>query len=65
MPVSGTLTAKASVQNGRYAAWWPGPAFESGPPMPSGKGGPEPILTYDLTLTDGTVIQDAQPALPS
>lgn len=62
---AGALTVEASVQNGRYAAWWPGPAFEGGPPEPSGQGGPEPILTYDLTLTDGTVIRDAQPALPS
>ncbi len=62
---AGALTVNASVQNGRYAAWWPGPAFESGPPKPSGEGGPEPILTYDLVLADGTVIQDAQPTLPS
>jgi hypothetical protein len=62
---AGSLAVEASVQNGRYAAWWPGPAFEGGPPEPSGKGGPEPILTYDLTLTDGTVIRDAQPTLPS
>ncbi len=62
---AGTLTVKASVQNGRYAAWWPGPAFPSGPVESSGQGGPEPILTYDLTLTDGTVIRNAQPTLPS
>ncbi len=62
---AGALTVKASVQNGRYAAWWPGPAFESGPLPPSGEGGPEPILTYDLTLADGAVIHDAQPTLPS
>jgi hypothetical protein len=62
---AGALTVKASVHNGRYAAWWPGPAFESGPPEPSGQGGPEPMLTYDLTLTDGTVVHDAQPTLPS
>jgi hypothetical protein len=62
---AGALTVEASVHNGRYAAWWPGPAFESGPPPPSGKGGPEPILTYDLTLNDGTVIHNAQPTLPS
>ena len=62
---AGDLKVKASVQNGRYAAWWPGPAFEGGPVPPSGKGGPEPILTYDLTLTDGTVIRDAQPFMPS
>jgi hypothetical protein len=41
-----------------------GPAFQSGPLEPSGEGGPKPILTYDLTLTDGTVIHNAQPALP-
>ncbi|GAA5000324.1 hypothetical protein [Actinopolymorpha pittospori] len=62
---AGTLTVNASVQNGRYVAWWPGPAFPSGYVQPSGKGGPEPILTYDLTLTDGTVIHNAQPTLPS
>jgi hypothetical protein len=62
---AGAFTVEATVQNGRYAAWWPGPAFESGPPEPSGYGGPEPIITYDLTLEDGTVIRDAQPALPS
>lgn len=62
---AGTLTVNASVQKGRYAAWWPGPAFQSGPLEPSGEGGPKPILTYDLTLTDGTVIHNAQPALPS
>ena len=62
---AGAFTVEASVQNGRYAAWWPGPAFESGPPEPSGQGGPKPILTYDLTLSDGTVIRDAEPALPS
>jgi hypothetical protein len=62
---AGTLTVNASVQNGRYAAWWPGPAFQSGPLEPGGDGGPELILTYDLTLTDGTVIHNAQPALPS
>lgn len=61
---AGDLKVKASVENGRYAAWWPGPAFEGGPPEPSGYGGPKSILTYDLTLTDGTVIRDAQPAIP-
>ncbi|MDP9397777.1 MAG: hypothetical protein M3P96_08120 [Actinomycetota bacterium] len=61
---AGTRTVAASVQNGRYAAWWPGPAFRSGPPGPRGKGRRELILTYDLTLADGTVIRDAQPTLP-
>ena len=62
---AGAFTVEATVKNGRYAAWWPGPAFEGGPPEPSGQGGPGSILTYDLTLTDGTVIRDAEPALPS
>jgi hypothetical protein len=62
---AGALTVKASVRNGRYAAWWPGRAFESGHHKPSGEGGPEPILTYDLTLADGTVIHNAQPFRPS
>jgi hypothetical protein len=62
---AGALTVNASVRNGRYAAWWPGPAFESGTPPPSGEGGPKLILTYDLTLADGTVIRNAQPSLPS
>jgi hypothetical protein len=52
----------ASVQNGRYVAWWPGRAFESG--KASGEGGPKLILSYDLTLADGSVIHDAQPTLP-
>jgi hypothetical protein len=62
---AGDLTVNASVRNGRYVAWWPGAAFESGAREPSGEGGPEPILTYDLTLADGTGIRDAQPTLPS
>jgi hypothetical protein len=62
---AGTLKVNASVQNGRYAAWWPGPAFESGSRKPSGEGGPKLILTYDLTLADGTVIHNAQPTSPS
>jgi hypothetical protein len=48
---AGRFTVDASVQNGRYAAWWPGSASARD-------------LTYDLTLTDGTVIHDAQPTLP-
>lgn len=62
---AGAFTVQATVQNGRYAAWWPGPAFESGSPGPSGKGGPALILSYDLTLSDGTVIHNAQPTRPS
>jgi hypothetical protein len=62
---AGKLSVQASVKNGRYAAWWPGRAFPEGPPQPSGRGGPEEILTYDLTLADGTVIRNASPSRPT
>lgn len=61
---AGAYTVEATVANGRYAAWWPGAAFEPGPPPPSGEGGPEPILRYDVELADGTVLRDVTPALP-
>jgi len=59
---AGTFTVHASVANGRYMAWWPGTAFRSGPLQPSGQGGPQETLTYDLTLTAGTVLVNAQPS---
>lgn len=62
---AGDLTVQASVSNGRYVAWWPGSAFERDPGRASGEVGPRLILTYDLILTDGTVIRDAQPTRPS
>ena len=62
---AGTRTVQASVKDGRYAAWWPGHAFQSGPTQPSGRGGPKEILTYDLTLADGTVIRNAKPDRPA
>lgn len=61
---AGDLSVQASVRNGRYVAWWPGPAFEDGPVQPSGEGGPEPMLTYDLTLQDGTLLTGVAPTLP-
>jgi hypothetical protein len=61
---AGTQTITATVKNGRYAAWWPGSAFPEGPTQPSGKGGPEPLLTYDVHLADGTVKKDVPPARP-
>jgi hypothetical protein len=57
------LDVTASVRNGRYVAWWPGRAF--GPRRTTTGAGPEVILSYDLTLADGTVIRDAAPELPS
>ncbi|MEO7270263.1 MAG: hypothetical protein ABIW49_13755 [Knoellia sp.] len=53
----------ATIKDGTYAAWWPGKAFTdlSGP---SGKGGPQPAITYDVTYADGTVARDLAPAVP-
>ena len=62
---AGTVSVRASVQNGRYAAWWPGWVFADGPARPDGEEGFPPILTYDLTLVDGTVLRDARPTRPS
>ncbi len=58
-------TVEASVKDGTYAAWWPGRAFPDEPLPPSGQGGPRPTLTYDLTLTDGTVLTHVAPTRPS
>lgn len=62
---AGSRTVTAIVHNGRYVAWWPGPALAKGASQPDGEGGPAPILTYDRTLTDGTTIRSVQPTLPS
>lgn len=51
---------EATVANGRYVVWWPGYAFDPEFDAPSGEGGPEPTFTYTVTLTDGTVIEDAE-----
>jgi len=52
---------KATVSNGRFAAWWPGRAFAEGPGQPGGQGGPQVNLRYDVTLTDGRTYS---PTLP-
>lgn len=58
-------SVEASIKDGTYAAWWPGAAFDlSGPLPPSGEGGPQPQLTYDLVLTDGTVLTGVSPTRP-
>lgn len=62
---AGTTTVEATVENGRYVAWWPGSAFEDEPTRPSGRGGPRLNLSYDLTLADGTVMPDADPSRPA
>jgi hypothetical protein len=51
----------ATVENGRFVAWWPGRAFGD---ETEGNGGPAPDLAYRLTLRDGTVIDDAQTIRP-
>ena len=61
---AGEFTIEASLGNGRYAAWWPGRTFVDEDPGPSGEGGPEPILTYDVTLKGGTEIKDATSTPP-
>lgn len=53
---------EATVQDGRYAAWWPGKAFGS---RLEGNGGPAPALSYTITLEDDTVIRDASPRNPA
>jgi hypothetical protein len=62
---AGPQVITATVKNGRYVAWWPGKAFADGPQQPSGQGGPAVILTYDVTLTDGTTKTNVSPALPA
>jgi hypothetical protein len=62
---AGPQVVTATVKNGRYFAWWPGKAFADGPQQPSGQGGPAVILTYDVTLTDGTTKTNVSPARPA
>lgn len=61
---SSGLTFRATVKDGRYAAWWPGRAFVDAPRQPSGQGGPQLDLTYDVTLADGTTLTNVAPATP-
>ncbi|MBP6997336.1 MAG: hypothetical protein KBB39_14480 [Phycicoccus sp.] len=58
---AGDLTVEASVKDGTYAAWWPGAAFDMPDELPpSGQwDGPPSLVTYDLTLRDGTVLKNA------
>jgi hypothetical protein len=55
----GNLTARATVKDGRYVVWWPGPDYDI---ADEGTARAQSIVTYDLTLADGTVIHDAPPA---
>lgn len=49
------MTLQATVSDGWFAAWWPTTAASE--PSPS------PIIAYDVTLTDGRVLTDADPGL--
>uniref|UniRef100_UPI003D7C6FCE hypothetical protein n=1 Tax=unclassified Kineococcus TaxID=2621656 RepID=UPI003D7C6FCE len=62
---AGSCTVQATVRQGRYVAWWPGPAFRDETAAPSGPDRSTLLLTYDLTLSDGTVIRDATGTLPT
>ncbi|MGR2754058.1 hypothetical protein [Agromyces arachidis] len=58
------ISTEATIDDGRFVAWWPGRAFEDSQ-EPSGQGGPASIITYDLTLNDGTTITNADSWFPS
>ncbi|GAA2175146.1 hypothetical protein GCM10009846_23940 [Agrococcus versicolor] len=60
---AGGITTEATVADGRFVAWWPGAAFEDAD-LPSGQDGPRVVITYDLTLSDGTVVTDADSWFP-
>jgi len=50
------LVVEATVQNGRYIAWFPGTGGATGDSAP--------VLAYDITLRDGTRVIDATPTMP-
>lgn len=52
---------EATVQDGKYAAWWPGRALDD----LEGNGGPATAISYTITLKDQTVIKGATPRMPS
>ena len=51
----------ATVDDGRFIAWWPGTAFGD---ATEGNGGPAPDLQYSITLDDGTTTHNAEPVRP-
>ena len=60
---AGDLEVEATVSEGRYYAWWPGPALSDGG-GPDGPGGPTSLIAYDVRLSDGTVRYDVEPTPP-
>lgn len=61
---AGTFTTEASIADGRYGAWWPGPAAKC-TSQKSGVLKCDPLMTYDLHLADGTTTTNAKPAQPT
>jgi hypothetical protein len=61
---AGDTTVTATVSNGHYAAWWPGASLSDMRPPANGEGDIGPDLSYDVTLADGTVLTDVDPATP-
>lgn len=55
---AGSITAHATVKDGRYVVWWPGPAFVRG----ADAAQPRLNLAYDIVLRNGTIIAGAQPS---
>jgi len=49
----GDVTVEATVSDGWFAAWWPTAS--------SSRISPSPIIAYDLSLTSGVVVKDADP----
>jgi hypothetical protein len=60
---NGGEEAIATITDGLYAAWLPGSVFD-GADAPSGTGGPDAMISYDLVLDDGTIIVDAKSSFP-
>lgn len=55
---------ESTLADGVFVAWWPGEIFDPATVGgPSGRGGPEPAITYEVTYTDGTV-QTVAPEFP-
>ncbi|NCT90349.1 hypothetical protein GXB85_05195 [Cellulomonas sp. APG4] len=61
----GGTEVEATITDGRYVAWWPGPAFPEVFDDEGGEGGPTPGVTY-LLRSDGeqTRIEVTAPATP-
>ncbi|WP_110181925.1 hypothetical protein [Nocardioides solisilvae] len=59
------LSVDASVVDGTYAAWWPGRVLDPEDLDDHLGTDPAPLLRYDVTLRDGTVIRDVDPVAPT